>query len=136
MASPDEKYHGYNIFIKFEGLIRNFEDPIPVMSFYQTRFIIRNRKTNKAFGIFCRVSDLHIKGGGKYADKLSEEEVPDVLKESGLRKVRELIDSGASQQFKDEDEYIGCLKFVDDDEVGAPIFEIGELTKKGQCKRE
>jgi len=98
MNFPDEKYHGYDIYIRFEGLISG-------TTFYQTIFTVI--KDNKGFYLLCRLSDLMPRISG-YKQILTKEKVPGILKEVGLKKVRELIDL---QQFEYEDEYIGEAEF-------------------------
>ena len=123
MNSCNIEYHDYKIKITYKGYI----NCIP-FSFYETQFIVRNRKTNKAFGLLCRVSQMQIEGGGEYAGILPKEKVPDILKELGLQKVRKLIDS-PQFEFENNDEYIGYVEFVAYDEMCAPVFKIEELTK-------
>ena len=99
MNSPAEKYNGYDIYIKFEGLIRG-------TTFYRTVFTVNNKKANKAFYLLCDLSDIKLKN--EWVQLISKKDVPGTLRKVGLKKVRELIDL---QQFEYEDKYIGAAEF-------------------------
>ena len=93
MVSPDEKYRGYDIHIEHEG-------HIPATTFYSTMFVV---KGDKMFILFCSIDWFTIQ-----EENVNPEDIPSILREAGLKEVRELIDT---QQFENKKTYRGDVKF-------------------------
>ncbi len=88
MVSSDEKYRGYDITIEFEG-------HIPSSTSYGTMFYVV--KGGRRFALACRFSSFIVLEG-----RAKEDDVPNILRKEGLKRVYELIDS---QQFENGKTY-------------------------------